>query len=63
VPFFDYECECGHKEDDKLVRNSETKVECPKCGAQMKRQVSATKYTLLMGEGFHKQHDAPDPSW
>lgn len=63
MPFFDYVCECGHGEADKLVKNSEVKVECPKCGAFMQKQISATKNLLLMGAGFEKQHDAPNPNW
>ncbi len=63
MPFFDYRCECGHAIDDKLVRNSEQTVECPECGARMQKQVCATKNLLLMGEGFYKQHDAPNPNW
>lgn len=63
MPYFDYKCECGNEANDKLVRNSEVKVECPKCGAQMQKQISATNYRLLMGEGFHNQHDAPNPNW
>lgn len=63
MAIFDYQCECGKEVSDKLVRSSDTVVECPACGAVMKKKVCATKNLLLMGQGFYKQHDAPNPNW
>jgi putative FmdB family regulatory protein len=57
MPIFDYACNCGETVSDKLVRSSDTPVECSKCGAQMKKQLCATKNVLLMGDGFYKPHD------
>lgn len=64
MPFFDYACkECGHELKDKLVKSSETPVECPNCGARMTKQLAATKNLLLMGDGFYKQHDRIPDNW
>ncbi len=63
MPLFDFKCECGHEEQDKLVRTHDSKIECAKCGALMQKQVSATKNFLLMGEGFYKQHDRIPDNW
>lgn len=63
MPIFDYVCTCGEKVADKLVRNSETIVDCPACSKSMQKQTTATKYLLLCGGGFYDQHDAPNPNW
>lgn len=63
MPIYDYKCECGAEEADKMVKSSTTPVTCTKCGKDMQRQLSAPGAFLLMGEGFYKSHDAPDPSW
>lgn len=63
MPIFDYECKCGEKAVDKLVRTSDAKVECPKCGETMQKAICAPGGFLLMGEGFYKQHDAPASDW
>lgn len=63
MPLFDYACECGHEEKDKLVKSHDQPVECQKCGARMRKQVAVTKNLLLMGEGFYKQHDRIPDNW
>lgn len=40
MPTFDYLCDCGKKEMDRLVQCSDTIVIC-ECGKKMKKQVSA----------------------
>lgn len=63
MPIFDYKCECGHDESDKLVKAHDSTVICPECGKPMTKQLSATKNLILKGDGFYKQHDAPNPNW
>ena len=51
---YDFACECGH-EAEKLVKTADEPVECPKCGARMKRQLSAPQNFQDKGTlGFHK---------
>lgn len=51
---FDFSCECG-KEIEKFVKNSSEVVECPACGAQMQKQLSAPADFKCAGTaGFYK---------
>ena len=64
MPYFDYKCNaCNEEVANKLVKKHDEKVECPYCKAEMQKQVAATKYTLLCGEGFYKQHDKIPDNW
>lgn len=54
MPMFDYRCECGHEEKDKFVKSSVATVECPKCGAGMKKQLAAPGDFQSKGAGFYK---------
>jgi putative FmdB family regulatory protein len=53
MPVFDYRCECGH-EQEKFVQSAEQLVECPKCGAVMKKQLAAPGDFKCKGDGFYK---------
>ena len=51
---FDFKCnDCGH-EEEKFVKSGGQVVECPKCGAQMQKQLSAPGDFTCKGGGFHK---------
>lgn len=41
MPIFDYNCTCGEKKDDELVKNSDEIVICDYCGNRMKKGISA----------------------
>lgn len=41
---FDYQCECGHKEIDVLVRASDAVVLCSKCGKEMNKMMPSVSF-------------------
>lgn len=53
MPIFDFKCvECDTSKEAIVKTNVET-IECPKCGALMKKQVSATSGIKFNGTGFY----------
>ena len=53
MPIFDYHCECGKVEEIIQKTSEEKSVQCPTCGKEMKRQVSAASFQLK-GTGWYK---------
>lgn len=55
VPIYEYRCEtCGHKFDE-IQRMDAPAPPCPKCGADVKKLVSAAAF-VLKGGGWYKDH-------
>lgn len=53
MPIYDFKCrECDHPVE-KLVNSATKQIECPKCGAQMDRQVSGSQSFYFKGEGAY----------
>jgi putative FmdB family regulatory protein len=53
MPTYEYRCDCGG-EFEKFGRMSDPPVaECPDCGAEAKRKLSAGAGLLFKGSGFY----------
>lgn len=50
MPIFEYECDCGNRQE-RLCRNGEDAPVC--CGEPMKKIISAPGRLLFKGEGFY----------
>lgn len=53
MPIYEYTCEKCGKVQERIVKSSDTKVECEKCGdTNMARHVSTGTNFKLMGRGW-----------
>lgn len=44
---YDYKCpECGHKEEDVLVKRHDEQVDCPNCKTKMQKQFSVFSFDI-----------------
>jgi len=47
APLFDYQCcDCGHYEQDKMVKKWDDKIVCPFCDNEMKKEPSAVNFDI-----------------
>lgn len=50
MPIFDYYCEkCEYTEDDVYLKHAEDIVECPNCGAELKKRPPNFSFRLTPG--------------
>jgi putative FmdB family regulatory protein len=53
MPVYEYSCDCGwHTTTIRSVKDPETKPECIKCGADMKR-IFVANAVVFKGNGFY----------
>ena len=48
MPFYEFECSCGHIAED-LVRMGTKSIACPKCGGRAKKILSPCAFELKGG--------------
>ena len=57
MPIYEYKCDKCDEVSEYIVKNSDVKVECKKCGhKKMTRRVSTGTNFKLMGEGWTGQN-------
>lgn len=58
-PIYDFACPVCNKTTEKIVKSDVTVAECPNCGSEAVRQVSAPGGFNLIGEGFYNPSAPP----
>jgi len=59
MPIYEYECECGNKEERIFhIDEAPDNLKCEKCNGDMKRVISLTSFTLK-GGGWYSDGYSP----
>jgi putative FmdB family regulatory protein len=53
MPTYEYKCPKGHQFDLIQKMSEEPRAECPECGSESERQISAGAGFLFKGDGFY----------
>lgn len=67
MPVYEYNCEkCNHQFELRQKFSDQPASECPKCGGQVKKMISAAAFSLKgngwFSEGYCPKTDAPKPA-
>ncbi len=70
MPTYEYECECGEKEDKLLPMQDSSQPQVCTCGKVMRRMMSASSFVMKQtGKGMaldtlnSREHGMPDKHW
>lgn len=54
MPHYDYECDCGHVQEEFHSMTKDPEIKCKKCEKKMRKLISGGAGAHFIGEGFYK---------